>query len=315
MRRIAAVLLLTLLAACSGGHMARGPGRIGENVPIEPDRGGRYKVGKPYTIKGVTYVPRVDYNYDETGIASWYGPGFHGEKTANGERYNQRELTAAHKTLPMPSLVEVTNLENGRAVVVRVNDRGPYAAGRIIDLSERAAELLDMRRAGIARVRVRLMAEESRALASGRRPSVNLATRPTEIASADTMRPARPSRPPPPDIPPSAIPDRTIAAITPPPNAIVPPPIPSLPALSRQPVVPTHIFIQTGSFGLPANAQRAAGKLAEYGPTRVHPVDVNGQVFQRVQIGPLPSVEAADELLTRLIANGHPNARVVVEDN
>lgn len=319
MRRLAAFALLALLAGCGTGAPAmQRPHNPGDVVPIEPDRGGRYKVGAPYRIKGITYTPRVDYAYDETGIASWYGPGFHGEKTANGELYSQRELTAAHKTLPMPSLAQVTNLENGRTVVVRVNDRGPFAAGRIIDLSERAAELLDMKRAGTARVRVQLMPDESKALAQGRRPSVNFETRPTPPQMADARPPVR--RDLPPDVPPPGMTVPTpaaVAAIAPPAAHEVapPPPVPAVPALTKQPVVPTTIFIQTGSFGLARNAERAAEKLSHYGAVRVHPTDVNGQVFQRVQVGPLPSVEAADELLARMIADGHTNARVVVEEN
>ena len=96
---------------------------------------GRYKVGTPYQIKNVWYYPKVEYDYDETGIASWYGPNFHQKLTANGEIFDQNAITAAHRTLPMPSIVRVTNLENGRSLIVRINDRGPFAHGRIIDLS------------------------------------------------------------------------------------------------------------------------------------------------------------------------------------
>ena len=114
------------------------------------------KIGKPYTINGVWYYPKEDPTYDETGIASWYGSAFHGKVTANGERYDMNTMTAAHKTLPMPSIVEVTNLENGRVLRLRVNDRGPFVQGRIIDVSRRAAEMLGFRNKGTARVRVRL---------------------------------------------------------------------------------------------------------------------------------------------------------------
>ena len=127
---------------------------------------GDYKLGKPYTVAGVWYYPKVDYDYLETGIASWYGPGFNGEKTANGETYDQTELTAAHRTLPMPSMVRVSNLENGRSVVVRINDRGPFKNGRIIDLSKRAAELLEIIGKGTAKVRVTILPHESRQLAA-----------------------------------------------------------------------------------------------------------------------------------------------------
>ena len=127
---------------------------------------GEYKIGKPYNVRGIWYYPQVDYDYRETGIASWYGPGFHGKRTANGEVYDQMELTAAHRTLPMPSMVRVTNLENGRSLVVRINDRGPFSNGRIIDLSYRAAQLLDVVGAGTAKVAVENLGQQSRQLAA-----------------------------------------------------------------------------------------------------------------------------------------------------
>ncbi|MEQ1868252.1 MAG: septal ring lytic transglycosylase RlpA family protein, partial [Micropepsaceae bacterium] len=115
---------------------------------------GNYKVGTPYQIAGVWYYPKEDPFYDETGVASWYGEDFHGKATANGERYDMDAFTAAHRTLPMPTIVRVTNLENGRSIKLRVNDRGPYARGRIIDVSNRAAKLLGFSNKGTARVRV-----------------------------------------------------------------------------------------------------------------------------------------------------------------
>ena len=151
------VFISVLTTACGGGR---------ESVPlnVSGDLGrskGYYKVGKPYEVKGVRYVPTVDFNYNQTGIASWYGPGFHAENTANGEIYNQNDMTAAHKTLQLPSIARVTNLDNGREIVVRINDRGPFVRGRIIDLSKRAAEQIDMLRTGTARVRVEILPNES----------------------------------------------------------------------------------------------------------------------------------------------------------
>ena len=113
-----------------------------------------YKLGQPYQIDHVWYFPTYDSNYDRTGVASWYGHPFHGRLTANGERYDMNDVTAAHPTLPLPSRVRVTNLENGRQLVVRVNDRGPFIDGRVIDLSRRAAQLLGFYRKGLAEVRV-----------------------------------------------------------------------------------------------------------------------------------------------------------------
>lgn len=126
--------------------------------------GGGYKIGSPYTIGGETYYPAEDWDYDKVGIASWYGPNFHGKTTANGERFDQNAVTAAHKTLPIPSLVEVENLSNKRRLVVRVNDRGPFVGDRIIDLSRRAAQLLGFERLGTTEVRVRILEEESKVL-------------------------------------------------------------------------------------------------------------------------------------------------------
>ncbi len=126
--------------------------------------GGTYKVGKPYKIMGQWYYPQEDYNYSEVGMASWYGDDFHAKKTANGERYDMNTLTAAHRTLPLPSIVKVTNLENGRSLVLRVNDRGPYVKDRIIDISKRGAQLLGYQTKGVTKVRVEILAKESKAL-------------------------------------------------------------------------------------------------------------------------------------------------------
>lgn len=127
--------------------------RLVKNGPV-PKGGGRYMVGKPYTVKGKVYVPKDNPAYDKTGIASWYGSAFHGRQTANGELYDQYHLSAAHPTLPLPSYARVTNLENGSSVIVRVNDRGPFHSNRIIDLSNKTADLLDMQHSGTGKVRV-----------------------------------------------------------------------------------------------------------------------------------------------------------------
>ncbi len=167
-----------------------------------PKGGGRYSVGKPYKIRGKWYKPVEDATYAASGKASWYGPNFHGRLTANGEIYNQYGISAAHPTMPLPSYARVTNLDNGSSVIVRVNDRGPYAHGRIIDLSGKAAELLGYRHAGVADVRVEYVGkaqldghDERFLLASYRAPGtpeiVPGATQPgTMIAMAD--EPANP---------------------------------------------------------------------------------------------------------------------------
>src|SRR5471032_3129803 len=155
-----------LLAASCSTAPKRPPPPEDHTVTIPPNAG-VYKVGQPYQVDNVWYYPREQPDYDETGIASWYGPTFYGHHTANGERYDANGLTAAHRTLPMPVNVRVTNLDNGKSLIVRVNDRGPFTKGRIIDLSERAATLLGYKAQGTARVRVTFV---SRADMPGGRP-------------------------------------------------------------------------------------------------------------------------------------------------
>jgi rare lipoprotein A len=155
-RTEAAIILALLLTACVGG--GKPPARADQANPV-------VKIGKPYQVFGVWYYPSDDRQYDQRGIASWYGPGFHAMDTANGERYDQDDITAAHKTLPMPSYVEVENLMNGRKLTVRVNDRGPFVDGRIIDLSRRSAQLLGVDRAGTAKVRVRRVFPDAETIA------------------------------------------------------------------------------------------------------------------------------------------------------
>lgn len=125
---------------------------------------GSVKVGEPYTIKNKTYTPELEDQYDQIGVASWYGDEFHCKKTANGELFNKHQLSAAHNTLPLPSVAKVTNLENGKSVNVVINDRGPFAYDRIIDLSERAAIALGMKNIGIATVRVQFLSKETNQL-------------------------------------------------------------------------------------------------------------------------------------------------------
>lgn len=151
-------LILLLLPSCTEVELAS---HVAKSVHPPTPSQGTFKVGNPYNVQGKKYIPREDYELVETGIASWYGPNFHGKPTANGEVFNQNELTAAHRTLQLPSLVRVTNLDNGRSLVVRVNDRGPFSRGRIIDLSKRAAELLDFKIQGTAKVRLEVLTEES----------------------------------------------------------------------------------------------------------------------------------------------------------
>ncbi len=153
---LAGFLLLAFVTACGGGS------DYGTASPYGgTDDPKSVRVGKPYTIAGERYYPTYDPSYDETGIASWYGPGFNGRMTASGERFDENEITAAHRTLPMPSIVRVTRTDTGKSIVVRINDRGPFAHGRIIDLSKGSAQALNMIGVGTAQVRVTYLPHET----------------------------------------------------------------------------------------------------------------------------------------------------------
>lgn len=170
MQKITHYLLVLLsaisLAACEGPITKREKlyKHLSKDDPHNVVYTGHYKVGKKYKIKGKTYSPKEVRSYSKVGIASWYGSecGFHGSKTANGEIYNKHMLTAAHKTLPLPSLVKVTNLENGKHVIVMVNDRGPYGYDREIDLSEKAAAILGYKKKGTTKVKVEYLPGETK---------------------------------------------------------------------------------------------------------------------------------------------------------
>ncbi|MCK7611439.1 septal ring lytic transglycosylase RlpA family protein [Roseibium sp. CAU 1639] len=159
------IAALSAVAACSTAPQEKAkfspkkygvkgsPRVVADGKPV-PKGGGRYVVGKKYKIAGKWYYPKDDPNYKKTGLASWYGPTFHGRKTANGEIFDRNALTAAHTTMPLPSYAKVTNLANGRSMIVRVNDRGPFHGNRVIDLSERVATMLDTKSAGVGKVKV-----------------------------------------------------------------------------------------------------------------------------------------------------------------
>jgi len=323
------VMLAVLLSACAETEFVVHTAKQINNATSDGQPLGRYKVGSPYQINGVWYYPQVDYGYEETGIASWYGPNFHNKKTANGEIFDQNDITAAHRTLPLPSIVRVTNLENGRALVVRVNDRGPFAHGRIIDLSRRSAQLLGFERQGTAKVRVEILPEESRKIAEAYRSG-----RPVRLASLD-IPPAVPV--PTPSASPSVPVSRgSVSAIpgavtlTPPPAPVAPAAVSSSPAAqgsavdlaSRSANTPsvtqskpekTEIFVQAGAFTNATNADKLTQILASVGPVMISPRQVQGKYFYRVRLGPLETVEEADRVLEAVIDRGYPAARVIVE--
>jgi rare lipoprotein A len=288
-----------------------------------------YKLGKPYQIDGAWYYPKIDYDYNETGIASWYGPDFHGKSTANGEVYDQNALTAAHKTLPMPTLVRVTNLENGRSIEVRINDRGPFVNNRIIDLTRRGAQLLGFEAQGTARVRVQVMKEDSILLANkvggaqlayaGEPEPGGTAPNPVAAPAGQVVTQTLPgggqaAPPAPAAVPSQPSQSSSVVGLPKPSAAAAATGMPSLNgSVSVQPVKPTNIFIQAGAFLQQGNATNLTRKLSPLGQTRVTMVQVGAQTFYRVRLGPIQRVEDADQLLQKVIETGQPDARIIVE--
>jgi rare lipoprotein A len=187
-----------------------------------PRGGGQYLVGHPYSVHGRTYYPTENEHYVGVGTASWYGDAFHGRKTANGEIYDKNALSAAHPTMPLPSYARVTNLGNGYSVIVRVNDRGPYAAGRVMDVSSRVADVLDFKNMGTAHVKVEYVgraplegSDDNELLSSlrtdggaadfnGGSSLVAEATSPLVALFGGKSEPPPPPPPPPPPVPPPA---------------------------------------------------------------------------------------------------------------
>jgi len=216
--------------------------------------------------------------------------------------------------------VRVTNLENGRELVVRVNDRGPYVHNRILDLSRRAAQLLGFADQGTARVRVQIMADESRALAlqmKGQQAPevVASAAVPRDSVQAETLPPPGSKEKPRPVADPAgtAKPKPAAAAVAPPPSLVPDSAQLANQAVKQVPVKATQIFIQAGAFSRFDNAHRLSALLSTLGPTTVTQVDTRGAILFRVRLGPIASVSDADALLERVIASGHPEARIVVD--
>ena len=262
--RSAALLSLALLAACAGRpepRVASAPAGV--------------KIGKPYEIAGRRSYPADDRGYDETGIASWYGPGFHAKSTANGEPYDQDGMTAAHKTLPLPSFVEVTNLENDRQVVLRVNDRGPFVGDRIIDLSRRSAQLLGVDRKGTAKVRVRRVYPSDR-----------------EIARLGLGRPVAPE-----PLRPAPVLDA----------AAPPPPIKSVLQPITAPATAT-LFVQVAAL---SDRGRAATLAADLQSIATPNIESTPAGIHRVRLGPFADAAAAAKVLEEVQAAGYSDARVV----
>jgi len=319
---VIAVILAALLAACGTTRPARMPPMVTSRgpmvqMPMAPPMVTPhpiYKVGNAYQVAGIWYYPKEQPDFDETGIASWYGADFHGMLTANGEVFDRNGVTGATPTLPMPVNVRVTNLENGRSLVVRVNDRGPYANGRIIDVSEHAADLLGFRAMGTARVRVTYL---GRADLFGPGLAPPSQQTPPEVATAVPAAPVM-------EVEAAPLPPVAGAPVAPPPKvASLPKPVQHVEIapleaiadgrVTEMPVPPaTAIYVQAGAFASPVNAAVVAAKLQSTG-ARVYQGQKDGRPIYRVRIGPFQAVEDADAALSHVEALGHNDVRIVVE--
>lgn len=301
--RLAALTLLVLAAACSSSGQRQANKGLGEPNP-------HVKVGKPYQVNGVWYVPKSEPGYDRLGFASWYGPGFHGRLTANGEVFDEDRLTAAHPTLPLPSIVEVTNPENGKRLKLRVNDRGPFANDRILDLSKEAARRLGTQKAGVATVRVRYIGpariedaitrtgerERGQSLASATRalPSLKPFTEPQNLRDEADLILA--------DLDPSILDEDPVFTTLPPPE----------PAPYAQ-LGSGTFFVQVGAFSSADNAAAAVAKLPSDRPVALHSRRRAGQSLTLVRMGPFPSASGADSVLSQAKALGFADAHIVEE--
>ncbi|MBL4801213.1 MAG: septal ring lytic transglycosylase RlpA family protein [Emcibacter sp.] len=238
-----------------------------------------YKVGKPYKVSGKVYRPAADPYYDKIGLASWYGSKFHGRKTANGDVFNMNDLTAAHTTLPMPSYVRVTNMDNGRWLILQVNDRGPFVGNRLIDVSRRAAQLLGFEKKGVTKVRVQAV--------KGPRGELPVPTQ--------AMAPSQ-------EMPKVQREEIVIVELEPEKNT------------APEPIVSAkNIYVQIGAYSKENNAQKIADSMGHISNTKIEKVDVNGQNLYRVRVGPHPTVELAEIILGRILSLGHNTARIITD--
>ena len=289
----AVVALGVALSGCSSSKKldpfaGTGSPKYAKAGPL-PKGGGRRHVGKPYTVAGRKFYPTANPRPVQVGVASWYGPKFHRRKTSNGEWFDMNYLSAAHPTMPLPSYARVTNLENGRVVVVRVNDRGPFVGTRIMDLSRAAAQRLGYLRKGKAKVKVEYLGpaplgDDRRLLA--RLNTMKSAPKATLLAAARGEAVDAPVR---------------VAARQP----------------ERQ-VRPAgypgggDYYVQVAAFADPTNAEATRQRLAAIGPVRVQPVEGATGRLWRVRMGPLASRADAEALLGQVRDSGHGDARIVM---
>ncbi len=308
-RTVFALIGLLVLSACAETRLVFHTAKQVQRAD-DPPGPAAYKVGDPYQIRGEWYYPSENYDYAETGIASWYGRDFHGLQTANGEIYNMNALTAAHRTLPMPSAVRVVNLENGRSLVLRVNDRGPFARGRIIDVSREGARRLGFERNGTAKVKVEILREESRqlklaALNGVPEPQVRVAAAPRVAVSREPLQTAGGVAPPTNGDPVNGTSVLRQASLS----------EPILPTnVEVVPVPASNIYIQVGAFSDLGNALRMRDRMYRTYPSAgISRFLFGTEQLYRVRIGPFKDVDAADSTLLQVLGGISAEARLVVE--
>ena len=319
------VIIIALLNNCSGSPKDMFNEELPEYMQFGKDPKGKivkkYKVGQPYQVSGIWHYPSEDFGYKKTGIASWYGPGFHGKRTANGEKYDMNALTAAHKTLPMPSIVKVTNLANKKTIKVRINDRGPFIEGRIIDLSKKAAELLEIDKLGTARVRVELIPDDSMTLktmaldSSGAFNKVKMPeiqTAPLASIVTEEVKPlaeAYINNQEPMNITRKFDPSQITRQLKPLPETNNVP----LQTTSIQQIMKPGFYVQAGAFSEISNAKRLEAQISHLGSVFINVANIAGQTFHRVRLGPFVERSNAERLLDYIRNSGYSGARIFAE--
>ncbi|MGF7162660.1 rare lipoprotein A [Rhodoligotrophos appendicifer] len=319
------------LSGCSSSKVAgkRDP-FAGKGSPVYPGNGplpkggGRYHVGKPYDIAGEKYYPREQPNYDETGTGSWYGPKFNRRMTSNGEWFDMEYLSAAHPTLPLPSYAKVTNVSTGKSIIVRVNDRGPFVNNRVIDLSKRSAEVLELKTRGTGQLRVQyigpaplndkgahLMAMNNE-LKRGTPLKYMVASANSRTGAAGGSAPVQVAQAFQTDAP-------RIAAAAPEKREPSAPPAPFQMAAASQAASSIKgsesasggYYVQAAALSNPDNAYRVRAQLSGIGPVEVAPLEAGSRTLFRVRVGPLTDHGTADSALRGVIAAGYPDAKIV----
>jgi rare lipoprotein A len=270
--------IVVLVTSCTTAELAKSMVQGIYKHTLEHKKTGYYKVGKPYKIRGKWYTPKVNTNYNKVGVASWYGDAFDGKLTANGEEYDLDDFSAAHKTLPLPSMVKVTNVENGRHMLVRINDRGPYVGNRIIDLSEATARKLGLFTQGTGRVRVEFDNEATNEMFAHKshvkykRPAAHVGGTKLVSSGWGFKKESKSKK-----------------------------------STSNK----GGLFVQTGAYKSRESARGVAKNLSEFSRVLIQEVRVRNEIIYRVRMGSFSKEKEADVALNKAINMGYENAIIV----